>query len=182
MRLPRLHTVLPAVAISLALAAPAEAAPTACRHVDARPGEASKKTLARSTICLLNERRAHHGIRRLHMNRRLSRAARAHTLDMVRRNYFSHTSRSGGNVVQRLARAGYMRGARRWFIGENLAWGSGGRSTPREIVRAWMASPGHRHNILQSRFREIGIGLALAAPSGSRSSAVTFTTTFGVRN
>ncbi len=100
---------------------------------------------------------------------------------MVRRNYFSHTSRSGSNVAQRLARVGYMRGARSWFVGENLAWGSGKRSSPREIVRAWMRSPGHRHNILQSRFREIGIGLAFAAPSGARSSAVTFTTTFGAR-
>ena len=75
-----------------------------------------------------------------------------------------------------------MRGARSWTVGENLAWGSGTRSTPREIVNAWMKSPGHRANILQRRFREIGIGVVFEAPHGSSSTAATYTTTFGARS
>jgi uncharacterized protein YkwD len=100
---------------------------------------------------------------------------------MVRRNYFGHVSKSGNDVVDRLTRTGYFRGARSWTVGENLAWGSGGRSTPREIVAAWMASPGHRANILQRRFREIGIGVVFQAPRNTGGPAATYTTTFGAR-
>ena len=84
-------------------------------------------------------------------------------------------------MVDRLTRTGYMRGARAWTVGENLAWGSGTRSTPREIVAAWMHSPGHRANILQRRFREIGIGVVFDSPRGSSATAATYTTTFGAR-
>ena len=63
---------------------------------------------------------------------------------MVRKRYFSHTSRSGNDMGDRIRSQGYLSGARSWMIGENLAWGSGERSTPRSIVRAWMNSPGHR--------------------------------------
>ena len=48
--------------------------------------------------------------------------------------------------------------------GENIAWGSGSRSTPRSIVRAWMASDGHWANILSAAFRDIGIGVSPGAP------------------
>ena len=95
---------------------------------------------------------------------------------MVKRNYFAHVSKSGTDFVTRLTRTGYLRGARAWTVGENLAWGSGKRSTPREIVAAWMNSPGHRANILQRRFREIGIGVVFGAPRRASSTAATYTT------
>lgn len=187
--------LLPALACSLALAAPASAGtgslwepvPVAhasaapCANADDRAGDASETALAKSAVCLLNKQRARRGLRKLRLNARLSEAARRHTVDMVRRNYFSHTSRSGADVVDRLTRTGYMRGAHRWVVGENLAWGSGGRSTPRQIMEAWMNSPGHRANILQRRFREIGIGVILGAPRSHNGSAATYTTTFGAR-
>jgi uncharacterized protein YkwD len=186
--------VLPAFAASLAFAAPASAgtsskwvlapvahASSACSHADDRPGAASEGELAKAAVCLINKQRARRGLRRLRVNSRLSEAARRHTVDMVRRNYFSHTSRSGSDVVDRLARTGYMRGARAWTVGENLAWGSGDRSTPREIMAAWMESPGHRANILRSRFREIGIGVVFEAPHNARGAAATYTTTFCAR-
>jgi uncharacterized protein YkwD len=161
--------------------APIARASSACSAVDTRPGNASEATLAKSAVCLINKQRARRGLRKLRLNARLSAAARRHTLDMVKRNYFSHTSRTGSDVVDRLTRTGYMRGARAWTVGENLAWGSGGRSTPREIVAAWMKSSGHRANILQRRFREIGIGVVFGSPQGSNGPAATYTTTFGAR-
>ena len=194
--------LLPAVVAALALAAPASAATSAswkrttvahagqdsvkaqadCANADTRPGQASEAALAKSTVCLVNRQRARRGLRKLRLNARLSKAAHQHTVDMVRRNYFSHTSRSGGNIVDRLTRTGYMRGARSWTVGENLAWGSGTKSPPRDIVAAWMNSPGHRSNILQRRFREIGIGVVLGAPRSTRGAAATYTTTFGARS
>jgi uncharacterized protein YkwD len=198
----RYTLLLPAVVASLALAAPAAAATSSswmrttvahagsysgksaatCDHADVRPGGVSATALANSTVCLLNQQRARRGLHKLRQNARLSKAARSHTMDMVRRRYFSHTSKSGTDIVDRLTRTGYMRGARRWTVGENLAWGSGTRSTPREIVAAWMRSPGHRSNILQRRFREIGIGVVFKSPRGSRQAAATYTTTFGARS
>ena len=200
---PLRHTLLlPVLAVSLALAAPASAAtsstwqrttvahanqspaqsPTDCENADTRPGGASANALEKSTVCLLNKTRARRGLRKLRLNHRLSRAAYLHTVDMVKRNYFAHVSKSGTDFVTRLTRSGYMRGARAWTVGENLAWGSGRRSTPREIMAAWMNSPGHRANILQRRFREIGIGVVFGAPRRASSTAATYTTEFGARS
>ncbi len=81
---------------------------------------------------------------------------------MVRKRYFDHVSRTGRDVVDRLTHTGYLGSARSWIVGENLAWGSGSLSSPREIVQSWMHSPGHRANILSRRFREIGIGVVFA--------------------
>jgi len=46
----------------------------------------------------------------------------------------------------------------RWRVAENLAWGTGARGTAAGIVRAWLASPGHRRNLLRPGFRRIGLG------------------------
>jgi uncharacterized protein YkwD len=152
-----------------------------CGESDARAGTVSDRELASATVCLLNRERTSRGLRALGLNNRLSAAAQRHTDDMVRRRYFAHESRSDGSTVGRIRSAGYLSGARSWMIGENLAWGSGSKGTPRQIVVAWMNSPGHRRNILTGRFREIGIGVESRAPTGEFSSAATYTTTFGQR-
>ena len=172
-----------AAALSCALlAGPAAGSAMACDNTNERPGGASRAQLESATVCLLNNARQSHGLGRLRVNGRLSAAAAAHSGDMVRKRYFSHTSRAGRDVVDRLTNFGYIPGATSWTVGENIAWGSGGRSTPRSIVSAWMNSPPHRHNILSRRFREIGIGMTFDTPSGSYSTGATYTTTFGARS
>lgn len=146
------------------------------------PGEVSKAAMTSSTICLVNVERTERGLRPLKLNRRLSRAAARHAGDMVRRDYFSHNSLTGASFVDRIRRAGYLRGPRGWMVGENLAWGAGDRSPPAAIVRAWMHSPGHRANILQRRFREVGIGLVMGAPQRADAPAATYATDFGARS
>ncbi len=178
--LPRRIAALATLACTAALVAPA-AASAACDGADARPGQASRTELARTTVCLLNHERSRRGLNRLSLDRRLSSAAGAHTRDMVRRRYFAHVSRTGGDVVDRLNRVGYMRGARRWVVGENLAWGGGSLSSPRQIMRSWMQSPGHRRNILDPRFRELGIGVLADTPIEAGPVSATYTTTFGAR-
>jgi uncharacterized protein YkwD len=145
------------------------------------PREAPNFRLARAAVCLINERRAARGLRKLRLNKRLSRAARRHTRDMVRHRYFSHVSRGGKDVVDRLYGTGYLGGRFSWTVGENIAWGAGGRGTPRKIVKAWMNSPGHRQNMLSPRFRDIGIGVAARGPTRTGGPAGTYTTTFGAR-
>ena len=195
-----LPTALSALALLAVAAGPAQAAKMAsfapegpgaqtqarsaggCDGVSASAGEVSEDALADSTVCLLNAERTSRGLRALKVNSRLSGAARQHSSDMVRKRYFSHNSRSGSDMGDRIRSNGYLSGARSWMIGENLAWGSGERSTPRSIVKAWMASPGHRHNILTGRFREIGIGVAASSPVATANRGATYTTTFGSRS
>lgn len=152
-----------------------------CAGVNANPVQTPRKRIARSTVCLLNKQRKARGLRELRLNPRLSSAARFHSRDMVAKRYFDHVSRGGKDVVDRITRTGYLSRVRSWIVGENLAWGSGGLSTPKQIVKSWMHSPGHRQNILTSRFREIGIGVVVGVPARGTSPGATYTTTFGSR-
>ena len=165
-------------ALSLFLAA-APAASAACANAGASPENATKRTLVHATLCLLNVKRASHRLGALRLNRRLSTAARRHSSAMVRERFFSHDSPNGASFVDRIRATGYLEGVQSWSLGENIAYGSGSRSTPRSIARAWMNSPGHRANILSESFREIGIGIASGTPVGT--GGATYTTDFGRR-
>jgi uncharacterized protein YkwD len=159
------------------------AAPSAsavCASASATPSEVGKRTVVRATLCTLNAERARHGLKRLTLNKKLSSAARRHAGDMVRRDYFAHDSLSGGTFLDRIRRSGYLKGARSWSVGENLAWGSHERSAPRAITSMWMDSAGHRANILSPAFREVGIGFAIGAPRAS-GPAATYATEFGTK-
>src|SRR5690606_32042665 len=70
----------------------------------------------------------------------LARAARLHSLDMARQNYFDHTSLDGRTPWQRMEDAGYTG----FGVGENIAVGS---ETAAEVMASWMSSPGHCRNI-----------------------------------
>jgi uncharacterized protein YkwD len=171
-----------AAAACMAIAPVASAKKHTCKHSGAQAGQVSKRTLVRATLCLLNKQRRAHHLKGLKGSKRLGHAARGHSAEMARVHYFSHDSRSGASFLDRIRRAGYLKRAHRWSVGENIAWGTGRLSTPRSIVRAWMHSPGHRANILQRNFRQIGIGISAGAPvrAASRSGA-TYTTDFGMR-
>lgn len=170
-----------AVAALIALAVVPAAASAGCSHKYALPSQASNKTIKQATLCLLNKQRRMHGRRALSSNRRLARAARKHALDMVERKYFSHTSPSGASFVDRIMRQDYVDPGEGWTLGENLAWGSYQLATPKSIVRSWMHSPGHRANILNPAFREIGVGVVTGAPERGTDNAATYATSFGRR-
>ena len=173
-----------ACALVLAASPAASAGTRACASTKATPAQVDTQQLAASTLCLLNAQRARYGVRPLRMSAQLSEAARRHAADMERRHYFSHVSLDGTDFVKRIRRTGYLRRAGSWYVGENLAWGAGpNRSSPRGIVAAWMNSPPHRHNILEARFREIGIGVVVGAPRRNVFSlpAGTYATSFGSR-
>jgi uncharacterized protein YkwD len=172
---------LAAVAALAALAVAPAAASAGCRHKYDHPAELSNATVKQTTLCLLNKQRRMHGRRGLKSNRNLARAARRHARDMVRRNYFSHTSPTGASFVDRIMRQDYVDPGEGWTLGENLAWGSYQLASPKSIVRSWMRSPGHRANILNPAFREIGIGVVTGAPESGTDHAATYATSFGRR-
>lgn len=157
------------------------AADGGCEHARVAASEQPRAALD-ATLCLVNEQRAAHGLAPLRADPALARAARGHSRDMVTRRFFDHTAPGNVTFGERIRRARYApKGA--WSVGENLAWGSGALAEPISIVRSWMRSPGHRANILSSRFRAIGIGIArgvpVAASAALASSGATYTTTFG---
>jgi len=180
---PRFGLVVLAVVVGTLLPASTAMAEQACPAANATPASATKREILRSTLCTLNRERAHHGLGKLKLNEHLSRAARRHAHDMGRRNYFSHDTLGGGTFVDRIRAEGYLKGAHSWLVGENLAWGSHGYSRPRVIMNMWMNSPGHRANILNGSFHEIGIGLAYDAPVANGGKPVCiYATDFGARH
>ena len=168
-----------ALLASLAASPGPAIAATACAGAAAHPAEASSETIKRATLCLLNEARRSEGLDAVRHNTLLAIAAKRHARDMVTRSYFAHDSPSGVSFVRRIEQTGYTRGAS-WRLGENLAWGSGRMATPVEIMKTWMASPGHRANVL-GRFSEVGIGIAAGTPVGGLNAAETYATEFGTR-
>jgi uncharacterized protein YkwD len=142
-----------------------------------RPSAANDTQVRAATLCLINAQRARHGDQPLTENVRLDRAAVLHSLDMAKRQYFEHVDPDGVAPDARIVQQGYPP----ILVGENLAWGETVKSTPAVIVSLWMRSPGHRANILEPQYREIGIGMAYRAPERQPvpKQAAIYTTTFG---
>ena len=105
----------------------------------------------REVIRLVNVERAKNGLKPLTENWELSRVARYKSQDMVDNRYFSHTSPTYGSPFQMIRAFGLsFRTA-----GENIAYG---QRTPQAVVNAWMNSSGHRANILNASYTQIGVG------------------------
>ncbi|MEA5135441.1 MAG: SafA/ExsA family spore coat assembly protein [Candidatus Fimivivens sp.] len=100
---------------------------------------------------LVNIERANNGLKPLTMNWELSRVARYKSQDMHDRGYFSHTSPTYGSPFDMMTKFGISYRT----AGENIAMGY---KTPQAVVTGWMNSPGHRANILNGSFTQMGVG------------------------
>ena len=109
-------------------------------------------TLEQRVFELVNIERRNHGLSELVWDNRLGNAARAHSEDMARNNYFDHTGRDGSSHRDRIARAGLTSVG---ITGENIAMG---QTTPEAVMQSWMNSPGHRANILNPNVNHVGVG------------------------
>jgi uncharacterized protein YkwD len=125
----------------------------------AKSGTSSERNL----LAAVNATRSIYGLRPLHLDSTLESAARSHTTDMLRRNYFAH-----GNFAGRMV-AFHVQGP---TAGENLAWGSGPFGQAGTIVREWLASPEHRANLLRPGYARIGIGLVRGSFLGTGDATV----------
>lgn len=127
--------------------AEASAAPAAPQASGALPAAQAK------VLELVNQARAAAGCPALTVNAKLTKAAQDHSADMAAHRNMSHTGSDGSDAGQRITRAGYQ-----WrTYGENVAYGY---SSPEQVMEGWMNSPGHKRNILDCSYKEIGIGLA----------------------
>ena len=113
--------------------------------------DTSVRSFEQEVIRLVNEQRVKNGLNPLTENWELSRVARYKSQDMVDNRYFSHTSPTYGSPFQMIRDFGIS--FRR--AGENIAYG---QRTPQAVVNAWMNSSGHRANILNASYTQIGVG------------------------
>ncbi len=102
-------------------------------------------------VRLVNAKRSSVGCLELKWDSKVAAIALSHSADMVSRHFFSHTNPDGKDLVERMreTRVGFSAAA------ENIALGA---KTGREAFDTWLRSPGHRKNILDSRFTRHGVG------------------------
>lgn len=105
-------------------------------------------------VRLTNQVRADNGLAPLVLNGQLASAAQDHSQDMAQEDFFGHTGSDGSSVAERVLEEGYNYTR----VGENVA---GGQTTPAAVVEAWMNSAGHRANILNGNYQEMGVGYYL---------------------
>jgi uncharacterized protein YkwD len=110
-------------------------------------------------LSLVNSERAKAGCGSVRASSALQRAAQGHSADMAAHDYFSHTSQDGRTFADRIRAAGYDGGT----IGENIAAGQASASA---VMRSWMASSGHRANILNCAYTALGVGYATGGSYG----------------
>jgi uncharacterized protein YkwD len=113
---------------------------------------------AQQVLGLTNKERAKVGCKALSASSKLTKAAQGHSADMAAHDYFSHDSRNGDDPFRRIRDAGYSFAA----AAENIAMG---QQTPSDVMKAWMNSAGHKANILNCTYTQLGVGYALGGGS-----------------
>jgi len=153
-----------------------------CTDADLIPNEEDVARVRTATLCLINRERVDDGEAPLALDAQLEQAAQGHSDEMVAAGYFEHVGPHGDRPVDRMRAAGYLNGSEVGYeVAEDIAWGTLWLATPRSIVAAWMASPGHRANILDPGFRSTGVGVSPHAPVSlaDGQAGATYTQDFG---
>jgi uncharacterized protein YkwD len=154
-----------------------------CPDADLAPSAGNVERIRAATLCLINREREARGESALRDNSRLQQAAQGHTDGMAFGDYFEHVGPGGETPGDRMRACGYIYSSQVGYeIGENIAWGTLSQGTPEAIVAAWMASTGHRENILNAHFRDTAVGVSPHVPSsfGHGQSGGIYTQDFGV--
>ena len=137
----------PPVPTPMPTPAPAPA-PTAAAGAVAPPASDAESQV----LALVNQQRAAAGCPALRADGALATLARTHSADMRDRDYFSHDTPEGLSPFDRADAAGITT-----MRAENIAMG---QATPAAVMTSWLASPGHRANILDCSLRTLGVGVA----------------------
>ena len=158
------------------------AAHRTCANTSLIPTSNNRNKIRAAVLCLVNRERGRNGENPLRTNMHLQRAAEAHSISMAFDGYFAHIGPGGQTPLARMRASGYIHNAHAaYVVGENIAWGTLWLASPQAIVAAWMASPGHRANILDRSYRETAIGICAHMPSalGHGQAGAMYTQDFG---
>lgn len=126
--------------------------PSAAASTRPSPTKAAPATLEAQMLALVNQARKSAGCGSLRAEPKLDKAARLHSADMAKRDYFSHTTPDGVSPWDRAKAAGYDQPS-----AENIA---AGNATAKATMQQWMNSPGHKANILNCSYKAMGVGRA----------------------
>lgn len=113
----------------------------------------SYSSFQNQVVQLVNQQRAANGLKALTVNSSLTKTATLKSEDMAKLNYFDHQSPTYGSPFDMMKQYGITYRS----AGENIAMG---QKTPQQVMDGWMNSPGHRANILNSSYTQIGVGIA----------------------
>lgn len=127
--------------------------------VEPSPELPASAAIEEAVVTAINREREAHGLGRLVADPALSAVARAHSRDMLERDYFAHRSPEGLGASGRVAAAGIPFR----LVAENLAQNVRVVDPAAEAVKQWMTSPGHRDNVLDPRFTRTAVGVAVDA-------------------
>ena len=174
--------------LALALPSPspagAAAGATTCRHAEDSSADATLKQLRKALGCLINAERRERDRKLLKPEEHLLRLAKRHTKVMLETDCFRHECPGERPLRKRIEGSGYVEAGGLYGYGENL----GCAVTPAGMVDAWMTSANryHRKNILDRKFRHMGIGAGKGAPAPAGKECkvrgtVTYTVIFGWR-
>lgn len=169
------------IAVALVALIGALAAPAA--HSSRAGNRVALSSLESGVLTDLNKIRAQHGLQPVKISARLTASAAQHSQEMGADGYFEHNSHDGTAFWKRIGRWYGSSGYSYWSVGENLLWSSP-QVDPAGAMQLWMNSPEHRANILNARWREIGISAVhfASAPGTYKGLEVTIITTdFGFR-
>ncbi|MCD9185108.1 MAG: CAP domain-containing protein [Pyrinomonadaceae bacterium] len=115
--------------------------------------------IERQVFELINTKRREYGLKPLIWNEQSASVARMHSANMAQYRFFSHQGLDGKKVDNRADSIGL----KKWrMIGENIASLRGYNQPFKQVINCWMNSPGHRENILREKWRESGVGIAVA--------------------
>ena len=182
MRAARLRVRMVLAISAAAFSIHASPASAECAGADAQPvaggSPALQVALVQATACLIGDVRAAHGLPPVKLETRLTLAAHRHATDLREHNTLSHASTDGSDVVTRAGEQGYTTSAEEWELGEILGWGTGALATPRAVVGAWLASPGHRSELLRAGYNEMGV---MVLRDALRDDAAIYVVDFGTR-
>jgi len=146
-------TILAALLLATGEGSAAAAHPVASRtRAPAQPAGPTDPEVA-SFVKLMNAHRRSLGLSALVWDSRAAAVAQAHSRDMFRQHYFSHTSLDGRSTWDRVAERGITYSQ----AGENIAWG---QATGREVLTSWLHSPPHKANIERGSYTHHGVGKA----------------------
>jgi uncharacterized protein YkwD len=130
--------------------------------------------------CLVNYARKRGGLKPLVLEARLAKTAQMKAADIRRCNQFDHDA-CGKEWDTVFKSSGYWTSRLSVLIGENLAWGERDFATPREVMLGWLNSPDHRDNLLEPRFRQMGLAVATLPELEGVENVVLWTQAFGAR-
>lgn len=125
-----------------------------------KPNENQIYELEKLTFALINQKRAENGLTSIVWSDEVAKVARLHSENMVKFSFFAHRGMDGKNVDGRADSFGLTR----WtLIGENIAYNRGYKNPCETAVEKWMLSTSHRENILNDRWKESAVGIAVTA-------------------